>query len=102
MSVRTVRDWRSRGDAHDCPHTREDLIASLSEVQEVIVVALRRTLGLSLDDLLAVTCGPLHPELNRSALDRGCVAMISPGWPISRLSIRAWNFWILKRNRQAL
>ena len=66
----TVRHWRSRDDVHDRPHTRKNLLASLSEAQEVIVVELRRTLRLPLDDLLAVTREFIHPELSRSALDR--------------------------------
>jgi len=34
------------------------------------VVALRETLPLPLDDLLAVTRGHPHPEVSRSGLDR--------------------------------
>jgi len=70
ISVSTVRHWRSRDDVHDRPHTRKNLLASLSEAQEAIVVELRRTLRLPLDDLLAVTREFIHPALSRSALDR--------------------------------
>jgi len=37
---------------------------------EAVVVALRETLLLSLDDLLAVTREFIHPEVSRSGLDR--------------------------------
>ena len=70
ISVSTVRHWRSRDDVHDRPHTRKNLLASLSEAQEAIVVELRRTLRLPLDDLLAVTREFIHPELSCSAVDR--------------------------------
>ena len=67
ISVSTVRHWRSRDDVHDRPHTRKNLLASLSEAQEAIVVELRRTLRLPIDDLLAVTREFIHPALSRSA-----------------------------------
>ena len=44
--------------------------ALLSTVQEAVVVALRETLPLPLDDLLAVTREFIHPEVSRSGLDR--------------------------------
>ena len=39
--------------------------------QEAVVAALRETLLLPLDDLLAVTREFIHPEVSRSGLDRG-------------------------------
>ena len=39
--------------------------------QEAMVAALRETLLLPLDDLLAVTREFIHPEVSRSGLDRG-------------------------------
>ena len=39
--------------------------------QEAVVAALRETFLLPLDDLLAVTCEFIHPEVSRSGLDRG-------------------------------
>ncbi len=44
--------------------------ATLSPVQEQVVVALRQTLLLPLDDLLAVTREFIHPAVSRSGLDR--------------------------------
>ena len=70
ISVGTVRHWRGRDDVKDRPHTRKNLLATLSEAQEAIVIELRRTLLLPLDDLLAVTREFIHPEVSRSALDR--------------------------------
>ena len=70
ISVSTVRHWRGREDVHDRPHTRKNLLSTLSPAQEAIVVELRRTLLLPLDDLLAVVREFIHPQLTRSALDR--------------------------------
>lgn len=70
ISVSTVRHWRKREDVYDRPHTRKNLLATLSPAQEAFVVELRRTLRLPLDDLLAVVREFIHPRLSRSALDR--------------------------------
>jgi len=50
------------------PRTARRLHAT---AQEAVVAALRETLLLSLDDLLAVTREFIHPEVSRSGLDRG-------------------------------
>jgi hypothetical protein len=49
------------------PHT---LHTTLSPAQEAIVVSLRQTLLLPLDDLLAVTREFINPNVSRSGLDR--------------------------------
>jgi transposase InsO family protein len=70
IAVSTVRIWRSRTDVHDRSHTRKNLLTTLSPAQEAIAVELRRTLLLSLDDLLVVVREFLNPHASRSGLDR--------------------------------
>lgn len=66
----TVRKWRSRTEFHDRSHTAHRLQTHLTTAQEAIVVHLRRSLLLPLDDLLAVTREFLCPSVSRSGLDR--------------------------------
>ncbi len=66
----TVRNWRRRDNGQDASHRPHRLHATLSPVQEQVVVALRQTLLLPLDDLLAVTREFIHPAVSRSGLDR--------------------------------
>ena len=70
VSVATIYKWKSRQCVHDRSHTAHRLQTTLSSAQEAIVVELRRTLLLPLDDLLAVTREFLCPEVSRSGLDR--------------------------------
>jgi len=70
ISEATVRKWRSRTTFEDRSHTAHHLQTTLNDGQEAVVVALRRSLLLSLDDLLAVVREFIHPDLSRSALDR--------------------------------
>jgi transposase InsO family protein len=70
ISLATARKWKARKDVQDrshCPHT---LSTTLTPAQEIVVVELRRTLLLSLDDLLAVTHEFINPAASRSGLDR--------------------------------
>jgi len=66
----TVRKWRSRQTFEDRSHTPERLQTTLTPAQELVVVELRRTLLVPLDDLLAVVREFICPSLSRSALDR--------------------------------
>lgn len=66
----TVYKWKSRKSVHDRSHTAHRLQTTLSPAQEAIVVQLRRTLLLPLDDLLAVTREFLCKDVSRSGLDR--------------------------------
>jgi len=54
----------------DASHRPHRLHATLSAAQEAVVVALRETLLLPLDDLLAVTRESSTPEVSRFGLDR--------------------------------
>jgi len=66
----TVRKWKKRTDFNDASHTAHRLQTTLTPAQEYIVVELRKTLLLPLDDLLAVTREFLCPAVSRSGLDR--------------------------------
>jgi len=66
----TIYKWRSRDSVNDRSHTAHRLQTTLTPEQEAIVVQLRKTLLLPLDDLLAVTREFLCKEVSRSGLDR--------------------------------
>lgn len=66
----TVYKWKSRESVHDRSHTAHRLQTTLTPAQETIVVHLRRTLLLPLDDLHAVTREFLCEKVSRSGLDR--------------------------------
>ncbi len=60
-----------RASVNDLPHTPHRLQTTLSPAQEVIVVELRKSLLLPLDDLVAVTKEFICPKASRCGLDRG-------------------------------
>ena len=66
----TVRKWKARESQEDASHRPHTLHTTLNVVQEFIAVELRRTLWLSLDDLLAVMRELVNPKVSRSGLDR--------------------------------
>lgn len=66
----TVYKWKKRTSVHDASHTPHRLQTTLTPTQERVVVELRRTLLLPLDDLLAVTREFICPQATRSGLDR--------------------------------
>jgi hypothetical protein len=66
----TVYRWKGRDSFHDASLTPQRLQTTLTPAQEQIVVELRKTLLLHLDDLLAVTREFLCPQGTRSGLDR--------------------------------
>ena len=65
----TVRQWR-REKGQDASHRPHHLHATLTPAQEIVVIELRKTLLLPLDDLLAVTREFLKPHVSRSGLNR--------------------------------
>ena len=67
ISEQTVWKWRNRDDVHDRSHRPHRLQTTLTPPQEA--VALRKTLLLPLDDLLAVVREFLNPHVSRSGLD---------------------------------
>jgi transposase InsO family protein len=66
----TVYEWKHRDSVHDRSHMPHRLQTTLSPAQEAVAVALRTTLLVSLDDLLAVVREFLNPNASRSGLDR--------------------------------
>ena len=66
----TARKWRERQDMQDRSHRPNKLSTTLTPAQEALVVELRRTLLLPLDDLLAITHEFINTEASRSGLDR--------------------------------
>ena len=70
ISEQTVWKWRRRDSVQDRNHTAHRLQTTLTPPQEAVAVALRKTLLLPLDDLLAVVREFLNPHVSRSGLDR--------------------------------
>ena len=66
----TIRRWKGRTTVEDRSHTAHCLQTTLTPAQEAVVVALRQTLGLPLDDLLVVTREFIHERATRSGLHR--------------------------------
>jgi len=70
ISRSTARKWKKRDSIEDRSHRPKNLRATLSPPEEEIVVELRKSLLLPLDDLLAVIREFIQPAMSRSALDR--------------------------------
>ena len=70
ITQQTVWKWRKRDSVQDRSHTAHRLQTTLTPAQEAVAVSLRRTLLVSLDDLLAVVREFLNPDVSRSGLDR--------------------------------
>jgi transposase InsO family protein len=66
----TARKWKSREDAQDRSHRPHTLNTTLTPAQELLVVELRRTALLPLDDLLVITREFINAQVSRSGLDR--------------------------------
>ena len=73
ITVASTRKWKGREDMQDRSHRPHTLSTTLSPAQEALVVELRRTLLLPLDDLVAVTRECINPDVSRSGMDR-CLA----------------------------
>jgi transposase-like protein len=70
VTPQTIYKWRKRDSLEDRSHAPHRLQATLTPAQEVVAVALRKTLLVSLDDLLAVLREFLNPNASRSCPDR--------------------------------
>ena len=70
LSEETVRKWRARAHVQDASHCPHRLQTTLTPAQEEVVVELRKTTLLPLDDLLAVVHEFINPAASRSGLDR--------------------------------
>jgi transposase InsO family protein len=73
ISVQTVRKWQQREETTDKSHRPDRLQTTLSAIQEDIVVILRKTLFLPLDDLLVVTKEFINSKATRSGINRTLV-----------------------------
>ncbi len=67
---RTVARWKDRQDTTDRSTRPHRLDTSLTQWEEAIVVELRRSLALPLDDIVEVVRRCLNPERSRSAIHR--------------------------------
>jgi transposase-like protein len=76
----TVYKWKHRDTVHDRSHTPHRLQTTLTPAQEAVAVVLRKTLLVSIDDLLAVVREFLNPDVSRSGLDR-CLRRHGVGLP---------------------
>jgi hypothetical protein len=63
----TAAKWLKRDDFEDRTHQPHKLQTRLTELQEFIIVYLRTTLLLSLDDLFAITREHIKPDISRAA-----------------------------------
>ena len=70
VSRLTIRKWQNRTSAEDGSHRPNKMYTTLTPEQELIVVALRTTLLLPTDDLLAVTREFVNPAVSRAGLGR--------------------------------
>jgi transposase InsO family protein len=70
ISRSTARKWQKRDSTEDRSHRAHTLHTTLTEAQEAVVVSLRETLCLPLDDLLYVTKTYINPDVSRSGLAR--------------------------------
>ena len=66
----TIIKWRNRDSFEDRSHRPHKSHTALTPVQEEIVVQLRRSLLLVLDDLLVVVREYIKPDMSRASLIR--------------------------------
>jgi hypothetical protein len=66
-TAQTIWKWRKQDSVYDRSYTPHRLQTTLIPAQEAIAVVLRRSLLLSLDDLLALAIGlePMAPSMAR-------------------------------------
>ena len=74
LNRHTVAKWRQREGTKDASHRPQRRHTTLNAAQEAGVVALRETLLLPLDDLLAVTREFIHPKSRARVWTAVCVA----------------------------
>ena len=89
LNAATVRKWRERESVQDVSHRPHRMQTTLSRSQELLVIELRRTLLLSLDDLTAITRTYIHSNASRAAIGR-----LLKREGISRLAIRKRMVWL--------
>jgi transposase InsO family protein len=70
VTRQTIRKWQDRESPVDGSHCPNKMNTTLSTVQELIVVELRKTLLLPTDDLLAITREFINASVSRAGLGR--------------------------------
>ena len=70
LSRATIHKWKQRQSTADASHRPHTLHTTLTPAQEVIVVEVRKSLLLPVDDLLAVVREFMNQEVSRSGLER--------------------------------
>lgn len=70
VTPQTIYKWCKRDSVEDSSHTPRRLQSVLTSAKEAVAVALRRTLLVSLEYLLAVVREFRNPNVSRSGLDR--------------------------------
>jgi transposase InsO family protein len=70
ISELSARKWKARQSTADLSHRPHRLCTTLTPLQEALVLELRRTCLLPLDDLLVVTREFINANATRSGLDR--------------------------------
>lgn len=70
VSQTTIRRWKRRTSVADRSHTPRKLSISLSDLEQRLVVELRTSLELPLDDIVEVMHRCVNPKLSRSAIHR--------------------------------
>ena len=76
----TVRKWRQRETGHDASHRPHRIHATLRPIEEIVVVELRKSLLLPLDDLLVVTRTLSIQTCLAPVWIAACAAMASRTW----------------------
>jgi hypothetical protein len=66
----TAQKWLGRDDVQDRSHRAHTLHTTLSQAQETIVLALRQSLYLPLDDLLFIIKQYINPAVSRAGIAR--------------------------------
>ena len=66
----TAKKWLKRDDVQDRSHRAHTLHTTLSAAQEAIVLTLRQSLYLPLDDLLFITRQYINADVSRSGIAR--------------------------------
>ena len=70
VSTRTVARWKARSDTADRSHRPHRLSTAITDCEENLIVELRRTLALPLDDIVEAMRRCVNPALSRSAVHR--------------------------------
>jgi transposase InsO family protein len=66
----TAQKWKKRDSVEDLSHTPHRFNKNMSDLEEFVVIELRKSLLLPLDDLLAIVRQFINPNVSRSGLDR--------------------------------